>query len=90
MSQVQGRILAIGLLLMALAALFPPMYHMGQYRMLTRGFLYSGYFDAPKSIHLQKLAVEWMFLAAATGAFMMFAKNRPNETKEAGQNGKAS
>lgn len=65
MTKAQKRVLMIGLLLMAAAALFPPRHHVGGY---SRGFLYSG-----ESIHFMRLVVEWMFLAALTGAMILMA-----------------
>ena len=73
MSKAQKWVLAAGLLLMATAALFPPKYHIGKHSAPAREFLYGGYFDRPDSINWMKLAVEWMFLAALTGAGMVMA-----------------
>ncbi len=79
MSKGQKFFLTIGLLFMAVSALFPPKYHIGQHSVPARRFLYSWRFDSPQSIHLQKLVVEWMFLGAATGALMVISKGRPDE-----------
>jgi hypothetical protein len=76
MSKAQKWILAIGLLLIALAALFPPTYQLGSPRSFSRGFLYSGYFNAPKSINIVRLFVEWMFIAAMTAFCVLVAGGR--------------
>ena len=74
MSRAQKRILAVGLLIMALTALFPPCFHIGPQSGTYRDFLYSGTFDGPKSLNIEKLIVEWMFIAAITGFLLTTVK----------------
>lgn len=76
MSNAQKMILAVGLLAMALAALLPPQYHIGPQAGLYRSFLYSSDFNRPRSLNIEKLAVEWMFLASATASGVVFAGRR--------------
>lgn len=83
MSRTQKTILAIGLLLMALAALFPPRVYFGQgpgYASPSRGFLYTREFTGkPCSIEFEKLLVEWVFIAALTSLGVVLAANIDKE-----------
>lgn len=77
-NKTQKLILTIGLLLMALAALFPPRGYHGSDIYAARGFLYQWDVGGnPQSISLEKLVVEWMFLAAATACAVVCAKSVP-------------
>ncbi len=78
MSNAQKTILAVGLLAMTLAALFPPSEYFGPTDgYAARGFLYTRDFTGkPVSIDGQKLAVEWMFLASITAFGTVLAGRR--------------
>ena len=74
MSKRQKWILLVGLLLMALGALFPPMYVIGWTKEISRRFLFDSDFGGYRSIHIIHLIVEWMFIVSATG-FLIVAEN---------------
>jgi hypothetical protein len=84
MNKTQKTILAVGLLLMALAALFPPSVYFGPTDgYAARGFLYTRDFTGkPCSIDGQKLAVEWMFLATVTAFGTVLAKRHNTNNNE--------
>jgi hypothetical protein len=75
MSKTQKCFLATGLLLIALAALFPPTVSRQGLsdNFVLRVFLY-GDIDRKPCIYLEKLVAEWMFLAAMTSFFMVLHK----------------
>ena len=79
MSKSQKMILMVGLLLIGLAALFPPRFHIGDQSGIYRGFLFSGTFNQPSSINLEKLAVEWVFIASMTGFLMLSCKGNQKD-----------
>ena len=92
MSKGQRAFLAIGLFLMAASAFFPPRVYFGpEDGFSARGYLYKREFTGkPCGIDLEKLTVEWMFLAATTGTLMVIARNRTDGTEESDRNVKIS
>ncbi|MHC4927662.1 MAG: hypothetical protein ACYTER_10135 [Planctomycetota bacterium] len=74
------------MLLMASVALFPPREYFGREDVFrSRGFLFRRELtQKPSSIDLEKLAVEWMFLGALTGAFVCMAKGKFQSEEKTG------